>query len=277
MFKRLINYIKNKSYRSDSRSSLDIFIDENGHVENDVPLDNSEKNMLENLLSFRELRVGEVMIPRTDLIGIENEEVFEEIKKRFIETGYTRMPVYRGNLDDIIGFIHIKDVMPYMDGQKPFKIQDIMRKIIYSPRSTKCVDLLSHMRGETTHIAVVLDEYGGTEGMVLIENLVEKIVGDIPDEHDKDKKIFIKQIDVNSFSIDARASIQDVEDKIGIGISNEDGEYETFGGFILSYLDRVPTKGEKIYHDSGIEIEILDAEPRKIKNTLVRIINKVAQ
>ena len=122
MFKRLINYIKNKSYRSDSRSSLDIFIDENGHVENDVPLDNSEKNMLENLLSFRELRVGEVMIPRTDLIGIENEEVFEEIKKRFIETGYTRMPVYRGNLDDIIGFIHIKDVMPYMDGQKPFKI-----------------------------------------------------------------------------------------------------------------------------------------------------------
>ena len=267
--------MRNKIYRSDSRSSIDIFIDEHGHVENDVPLENSEKHMLENLLSFRELRVGEVMIPRTDLIGIESEAKFEEIKKHFIETGYTRMPVYRVNLDDIIGFVHIKDVMPYMDGTKSFKLSDIMRKIIYSPRSTKCIDLLSHMRSETTHIAVVLDEYGGTEGMVLIENLVEKIVGDIPDEHDRDKKVFIKQIDSFSFFIDARASIQDVEDHIKVGLSHEDGEYETFGGFILSYLDRVPMKGEKIVHESGIEIEITDAEPRKIKNTIVIVKTQV--
>ena len=262
-------FFKKKAMNEDS--NIDIFIDRDGNVD-DQMLNDSEKDIIENLLSFRELKVGEVMIPRTDLVGIKSTANFEQIKGQFIRTGYTRMPVYRENLDDIIGFLHIKDFIHYMDGSKIFKIADVMRKIIYSPRSTKCIDLLSNMRGSTTHIAVVLDEYGGTEGMVVIENLIEKIVGDIRDEHDKATQVFINKIGENYYAIDARAAIQDVEEVLNCSLSQEDGEYETFGGFILSYLDRVPLKGEEIKHPMGIEIEIMDAEPRKIKSTKVKVV-----
>lgn len=273
MLKKLpkFKFFKKKSISEDA--NIDIFIERNGNMDDHL-LNDSEKDIIENLLSFRELKVSEVMIPRTDLVGIESTANFEQIKGQFVRTGYTRMPVYRENLDDIIGFLHIKDFIHYMDGSKVFKIADAIRRIIYSPRSTKCIDLLSNMRNSTTHIAVVLDEYGGTEGMVVIENLIEKIVGDIRDEHDKATQIFTNKIGDNHYAIDARASIQDVEEVLNCSLSQEDGEYETFGGFILSYLDRVPLKGEKIKHPMGIEIEIIDAEPRKIKSTKVMVVEK---
>ncbi|MDJ1256483.1 MAG: hemolysin family protein [Candidatus Midichloria mitochondrii] len=268
--KKLFRLFKKKSRSDETKQNIDIYIDKDGHIDNDL-LNTSERNIIENLLSFRDLRVSEVMIPRTDLIGIEGSSTFEEIKQQFTSTGYTRMPVYRENLDDIVGFLHIKDFIHYMDGSKAFKMSDAIRKIIYSPRSTKCIDLLSNMRNSTTHIAVVLDEYGGTEGMVVIENLIEKIVGDMRDEHDQVSKVFINKISENHYTVDARAAIQDVEEILNFSLSQEDGEYETFGGFILSYLDRVPLKGEKIMHPMGLEIEIIEAEPRKIKSTKIKI------
>lgn len=238
-----------------------------GELNNTLHLD--EKVILENLLSFRELKVGEVMIPRTDIIGIEYFSSLEECKEKFISSGHTRMPVYRSNLDDIVGFAHVKDFIPYIDGKREFTLDKIIRKVTYSPRSSKCINLLADMQQNTTHLAVVLDEYGGTEGIVVIENLVERIVGDIRDEHDKDMHISIQNIAMNTYIIDARAAILDVEEELDIILSEEDGDYETFGGFILSYLDKIPEKGEKIYHPVGIELEILDAEPRKIKSIKV--------
>jgi len=270
MLKKLFGFFKIKTSKEVTKSNIDNLINGDFHRDDNF-LNTSERNIIENLLSFRELRVGEVMIPRTDLTGIENSATFEEVKQKFINTGYTRLPVYRANLDDIIGFLHIKDFIHYMDGSKSFKISEVIRKIIYSPRSTKCIDILSNMRNSTTHIAIILDEYGGTEGMILIENLIEKIVGDIRDEHDPVSKIFISKISEGCYHVDPRASIQDVEEILNFSLSQEDGEYETFGGFILSYLDRVPNKGEKIIHPMGIEIEIIDAEPRKIKNTKIKI------
>ncbi len=240
----------------------------------DNELDTAEKNIIKNLLSFRELKVSEVMIPRTDTIAIPRESSFEEIKELFIKNGYTRMPVYGRDLDDVVGFIHIKDFTPYIDGTKSFDLSKVMRKIIYAPRSTKCLHLLSEMRNTRTHVAVILDEYGGTEGMVVIENLIEKIVGDIRDEHDKDSKIFITKIGEEKYIVDARASIQDVEEILNFSLSQEDGEYETFGGFILSYLDRIPNKGEKFLHPMGLEVEITDADPRKIKSTKIVLLDK---
>lgn len=244
----------------------------NDYIEDHL-LQSSERDIIENLLSFRDLKVSEVMIPRTDLVGIANTATFQEIKQQFITTGFTKMPVYRDSLDDIIGFIHIKDFMHDMDGMKTFAISEMTRQIIYSPRSTKCIDLLSNMRNSTTHVAVILDEYGGTDGMVIIENLIEKIVGDIRDEHDKATKVFITQINEESYYIDARAAIQDVEEVLCCSLSQEEGDYETFGGFVLSYLDKVPVTGEKIMYPMGFEIEIIDAEPRKIKNTKVTLLN----
>lgn len=243
------------------------------HVKANAEPNSTEQSMIKNLLSFKDSKVGEVMIPRTDLIGIDSHADFNTIKGQFINTGYTRVPVYKENLDDIIGFLHIKDFIQYMDGSKTFKLSEVMRNIIYSPRSAKCIDLLAHMRSSTTHIAVILDEYGGTEGMITIEKLVEQIIGDIRDEHDKEIKVFITQVSDKNYIVDARASIQDLEEILQMSLSQEDGEYETFGGFILSYLDRIPTKGEKIIHPMGLEIEIIDADQRKIKSTKVKIKN----
>lgn len=230
-----------------------------------------ERAIIANLSSFRDLRAGEVMIPKTEIVGIKHTITLEEIKKSFIKGGHTRMPVYRGDLDDIVGFIHVKDFIPYIGGAKNFKLSDIVRTAIYAPRSIKCVDLLATMRKKATHLAIILDEYGGTEGILVVENLVEKIVGEIRDEHEKDVQILIHQIDDHTYKVDAKANIQDVEETIGITLSEEDGEYETFGGFILSYLDRIPYKGEKLILSSGVEIEIEDVTPRKIKSTKVII------
>ncbi len=224
-----------------------------------------EEHIISNLLEFRNLKVGEVMIPRTDIVGIHDSASLEELKAKFIHPAHTRVPVYKGNLDDIIGFVHVKDFIPYIDGSRNFILQDIVRKLIYCPRSAKCIDLLAKMKQNATNIAVVLDEYGGTEGIVLIENLVELIVGDIKDEHEQHSKIMIQRLNDKSYIIDTKASIQEIEEIFSISFSGEDGEYETLGGFILSYLDRIPEKGEKIVHPMGIEIEILEVEPRRIK------------
>ena len=264
--KKLLKFIKqifkhNNHKRKNGNGNYDLENDTSTSLEEDVIID--------NFSSFQDLKAGEVMIPRTEIVAISHNISLESLKRKFIETSFTRMPVYKENLDEIIGFIHVKDFIHYIDGSKDFQIDKIMRNLTYSPRSAKCTDLLSKMQKNASHLAIVLDEYGGTEGMVTIENLVEKILGDIKDEHEQEDKILIIQSGEDVYNIDARASVEDVEKCLEVSLSNEDGEYETFGGFVLSFLGRIPEKGEKIMHDSGIKIEILDADERKIKETKV--------
>lgn len=285
----------------------------------------AEQQIVDHLVEFRNLKVAEVMIPRTEIYAAHTSISSNELKKKFIQYKLTRMPIYKNNLDDLVGFIHVKDFLLYAanndkemkkntksinkncadknctDGNNAnenknksqniksndeyenhyFEINKIIRQLIYVPRFTKCIDLLMKMRTEGTHLAVVLDEYGGTEGLVTIAHLVEEVVGNINDEHDYniEKNIAVRKINDKSYIVDARTSIQDIEERLGKldFLSEEEGEYETLGGFILSYLGRIPTKGEKFKHPAGIHIEILEANQRKIKSLKVTFDNKYGE
>lgn len=236
------------------------------------PEHTEEREMLKNLIDFKTLKASEVMIPRTDIKGVEKNISAEELRQVFIETGHTRLPVFRDNLDQIIGFIHVKDFFPILgEATTEFKIEGIIRQLIYAPRSMKVINLLQKMRANGVHIAIVLDEYGGTDGLLTIEDLVEEIVGEIRDEHDDEGiKELIQDAD-GYLLVDGRAQISEIEEKLGISLSEEDGEYETFGGFILSFLGRIPEIGEKFTHSSGLEIEILNADMRKIESAKIQL------
>ncbi|CAL7961306.1 putative hemolysin C [Alphaproteobacteria bacterium] len=230
------------------------------------------QHLIKQLEEFRDLKVSEVMIPRADIIAVRYDTPLQQLQEKFIKTAFTRMPIYKNTLDEMIGFTHVKDILPYIgfiaEKDKIFLLNKFTRKLIYAPRSMKCIDLLTKMRNNATHMAVILDEYGGTEGIVTIEHLVEEIVGEIKGEHGhKQEGSLIKRISDWEYIIDARTSIQDVEEVLNIDalLSQEEGAYETIGGFVLSYLERIPVKGEKFSYPGGVSIAIIDADPRKIK------------
>ncbi|MDZ5760964.1 hemolysin family protein [Lyticum sinuosum] len=264
VFQYLINFINKKKilyYNNKFHYNINF----SKHEERKI-VENQIKNHLEDFVS---LRVSDIMIPRSDMIVVPSSIDLEKLCDTFIEYSFTRIPVYNKIPDEIIGFVHLKDFLPYVRNNEGFDIHKIIRKIIYIPRSTKCIDLLIKMRKETTHISVVIDEYGGTEGLIMIELLIEKIVGDIRDEHDieRPEQIQIHKISNNSYMLDARTSIEKIKSSIEDidWLHNQNGEYETIGGFVLSHLGRMPTKGEVIKDDNRFEIEIIDTDMRKIK------------
>ncbi|MBA8667089.1 HlyC/CorC family transporter [Holosporaceae bacterium 'Namur'] len=233
-------------------------------------INSEEKVMLQNFVDFKDLKAYEVMIPRTFIIGITENATFEELKQKFIEEEHTRIPVFRENLDEIIGFVHMKDFILFVGKEKEFKMEKVLRELIYVPRSMKLVDLLTKMRQARIHIAIVLDEYGGTEGLVTIEDLVEEIVGDIRDEHDDSEEPELVKVEGGTITVDGKARIEEIEEKFKVDLAKDEDDFETFGGFILAYLGKIPAIGEKFDHPSGLRIEIIDADKRKIKKAKVR-------
>lgn len=249
-------------------------------VDRHVHTSHAVNQIAEYLGEYRDARVSEIMIPRTEIIAMPITANTQEIYTRFVSTQLTRIPIYKKNLDDIIGFIHVKDFLLFVgESKKMFDINNVLRSVIYTPRSTKCIDLLTKMRTEGTHLAVILDEYGGTEGLVAISCLIGGLIGDINDEHDKHSNSCdeIVEIEQNTYILDAKTTIQDLEKKIGEleFLSEEEGEYETIGGFILAYLGHIPEKGTKFQHPSGLEVEILEANQRKIDKIKIQFQHKV--
>ena len=228
--------------------------------------------MLKNIITFGDVKVSEVMIPRTDIVGIDVHCSVTELKKIFINEEHARIPVYEETMDEIRGFIHIKDFIRYIGNKKKFIIDDIIRDIIFVPKSMKIADLLAKMRKQSLHIAIVLDEYGGTEGLVTIEDLVEEIVGDIRDEHDReDEQAFVK-VAAGIYKVEGRADVELLEEEMGITLSDSNSsDFETFGGFIISYMGCIPKVGQKIKHPSGLKIEITEADQRKIISAMVEV------
>lgn len=235
--------------------------------------DNSIAEDLEQLLEARDMKVAEVMIPRADLVAINASSSPEEIKNKFIETGFLRLIVYGKDLDDIIGFIQLKDLIKLSTNDT----SSIIKKTIYAAKSTKCFSLFEKMKHENVDMAVILDEYGGIEGVISIERIMEQIISTIQNSHDEEDKdgVSVQQISDSVYILDARTSIQKVEELFEDVefLSEEEGEYETIGGFILSYLDKVPSKGEKFNHVGGLEIEILDSTSRVIKKVKITRVN----
>lgn len=234
-----------------------------------------ERHMLANILSFGELRVDDVMVPRADVVAIEENDTLAELLRLYRESNHSRMPVYRETLDDPVGMIHIKDVVEYLTPPdaanpkpaKPFSMKAIRRDVLFVPPSMPALDLLVKMQATRIHLALVIDEYGGTDGLVSIEDLVEEIVGDIEDEHDIDEGPALAARDDGTIDADARAPIEELEEMLGVKLVDEESEddVETLGGLVFSLVGRVPVRGELIKHPLGLEFEVRDADPRRIK------------
>jgi len=234
-----------------------------------------EKNILRNLVHFGNLQTCDVMINRSEIISTNIETSFAELKKLFIKESHSRIPIYKETVDDIVGFIHVKDVLKASQRGSKTSIKNLIRTILYVPESMKLADLLSMMKKTQIHIAIVLDEYGGSIGLLSIEDVVEALVGDIHDEHDEKEQKETVIEDKGLFFIDASAEIKDVEKKLKISFSedDEDPDFETFGGFVIHYLGYIPEIGTKfLWHN--YEIEVTDGTNRKLLKLTIKKINK---
>ena len=231
-----------------------------------------ENELLKNLAGLRGITASDVMVPRVNIVSVAMSDNFKDIVKQLIKTNHSRVPVRNESLDDIIGILHIKDVLANLFLKEKPNIKSLLKKPFFVSPSISLLDLLYEMRVKRRHLALVVDEYGGIDGLVTIEDLVEELVGEIEDEHESSSEIRLDKIEDGSIIVEARIVIDLFEDLIN-SIRKEDlnDEIETLGGFIISIAGRVPVKGEVIrYSPSGLKFEILEADPRKI--ILVKII-----
>ena len=233
-----------------------------------------ERELLLNALSFGELQVWDVMVPRSDIQAIEVTAGLADVVGAMRNAMHTRLPVYRDNLDDVIGMVHIKDLLPYWGDGADFELEPIVREILFVPPSMRVLDLLLQMRDTGVHMAIVVDEYGGTDGLATIEDLVEEIIGEIQDEHDKILPPQITELPDGALEADARVEVEELERRLGMQLLDEERreDVDTLGGLIFTLLDRVPARGEIVRHPAGIEFEVLEADPRRIKK--LRIIRQ---
>lgn len=229
-----------------------------------------EKDLLENMIHFGELTVKDIMMPRSDIQAVENTVTWEELRQNVIEIGHTRLPVFEASLDKIIGFIHVKDLFLNWGEDKPFSLMQVMREILFVPPSMRIVDLLVKMRVSGCHMAIVVDEYGGTDGLVTMEDLIEELVGEIQDEHDDALATKLKWTSEQTLEADARVGIEEVEEALNqqLPINGSEAEYDTLGGYIFSSVGRVPVRGE-IVKIGDLKMEITAADARRIRQVRI--------
>lgn len=229
--------------------------------------------------AFQSLTVDDVMTPRADIVAVEITTPFEALVARFIETEHSRLPIYRETLDDPVGVVHIKDVFKAVSGKgrKPAATSTLLKRLkretLYVPASMRAADLLAQMQKTRIHMALVIDEYGGTEGLVTLEDLIEAVVGEIDDEHDEATVSGVRARPGGVFEADARAPLEDLEAALGNGElapSELEEEIDTVGGLVTAIAGRVPRRGEVIQHPAGYELEVMDADPRRVKRIRVR-------
>ena len=225
-----------------------------------------ERQMLRNLLHFGERDAGDIGVPRADIIAVDEATSFDDLVKLFAEAGHSRLPVYRGELDTVIGMVHIKDVFAILaSGEKaPGSIAEFVRQPLYVPMSMGALDLLAQMRASHTHLAVVLDEYSGTEGLITIEDLIEEIVGEIEDEHDEAPPQMLIPLDGGGWDADGRAELEDVGETVDPRLAEVEEDVDTLGGLAFVLAGHVPEAGECLAHDSGWTLEIVEADARKV-------------
>jgi CBS domain containing-hemolysin-like protein len=211
-------------------------------------------------------------VPRADIKGIPAGSPLRAVIEAIRTGGHSRLVVFRETLDDIVGVIHIRDLLPYWGDGDTFSLEETMRPILVVPPSMRVIDLLLEMRATRNHLAVVVDEFGGTDGLVTIEDLVQEIVGEVQDEHDRVGRPRLTRNPDDSIDVDGRLYLEELEKELGFELLEEEDrdEADTVGGLIFTLLDRVPNRGEKVRHPSGVEFEILDADPRRIKRIRVR-------
>jgi CBS domain containing-hemolysin-like protein len=276
-FRRLRGWLKDLR-RSEAeervRETLEELIEERVDT-TEAPIDAHERRLLANILRLREVSAHDVMVPSADIVAVDLGTSYDKLLELINAQRHSRYPVYRGTLDDAVGFVHIKDVFSQISAGAPFHLGRIIRRILYVAPSIRVLDLLLEMRLKRTHIALVVDEYGGIDGLVTIEDLVEQITGEIDDEHDVEAEPDFAERPEGVVEADARVPLVEFETKVGSVFSDEERDAnDTLGGLVTFLAGRVPARGELIQHPSGIEFEVVDADPRRIKRLRVRNLPK---
>ena len=257
------------SLRKELEEALDEYDeeDEEDHPPVKGDLSAIERQMLRNLLHFSEHTVDDVAVPRADIVAIEETASFADLAALFAEAGHSRIPVYRENLDTIVGMIHIRDAFAILAGKAPAPdtLAPLIRQPLYVPESMGALDLLAEMRAKRTHLAIVLDEYSGTEGLLTFEDLVEEIVGDVEDEHDDAPEAMLVPLDDGLWDADARAELDDVAEEIDARLGDVEEDVDTLGGLAFVLAGRVPEMGEILDHpESGWKLEIIASDSRRV-------------
>lgn len=235
-------------------------------------LDAHERALLRNVLKLRGKTAYDVMVPRADIVAMPEILTLDEAIKVIQREGHSRYPIYRESLDDIVGMVHIKDVFAAVGREGAFDLKQVLRRPLFVVTSVPVLDLLLQMRQARIHMALVVDEYGGIDGLITIEDLVETITGDISDEHDEIQAQQITERPDGALELDARTPIELFEQKLGDVLTEEEraADIDTVGGLVFTLAGRVPTKGELVSHPSGLEFRILDSDPRRIRRLRVR-------
>ena len=288
---RLVQKLTGSSPQS-TRDMLETALGEDAESSHEAAFTEQERAMILRTLRFGGLRVENVMVPRADVIAIDEDASLADLYNLFVSAGHSRIPVYRETFDDALGMAHVKDLMKYIGeaGQTALSEGDslnlggadlsqtiadakIRRDVLFVPPSMPVLNLLLRMQTTHVHLAIVVDEYGGSDGIVSIEDLVEEIVGDIEDEHDAESEFAIAGSLKSGLTASARTPVEDLETRLDLKLlePGEEEDIDTLGGLVFNLADRVPQRGELITHDAGVEFEILDADPRRIKMLRVHV------
>ncbi len=253
------------------RETIEELIEET-ETEDDAPITEDESALLRNILQLRNLTAYDVMVPRADIAAVPVDVELAELVRIVSTKGHSRLPVYRETLDDVVGMVHIKDVLTCLIGDRPFDLKSILREVLFIAPSMRVLDLLLQMRLARIHMALVIDEFGGIDGLMTIEDVVEEIVGEIEDEHDVEQGPKMLARPDGSLIADARTTIEEFERRVGPVLSEEERErdIDTLGGLVSALTGHVPTRGESVTHPSGIVFEVIEADPRRIRRLRVR-------
>ena len=247
--------------------------------QDEEPVSLHERSLFENIIALRDMTAEDVMIPRADIVAVSKTIALDELVEVMVKKAHSRLPVYGDTLDDIAGMVHIKDVLGCVAAGREFSLQSLLRRVLFVSPAIRVLDLLSEMRLSRTHMALVVDEFGGIDGLITIEDLVEEIVGEIDDEHDIDQTPKLIRLSDGCYIADARFEVEDLEEKLSFSLldEDEDEDIDTLGGLVFSLAGRVPARGELIEHPSGIQFEVLDADPRRIRRLRIHMVRREDQ
>ena len=269
LLRAILRRLRRRERNEAVREAIEELIEET--PESDTPISDDQRVLLANILKLRDKTVQDVMVPRVDIVGISADTPLDEVVRLIQAEAHSRYPIYRESLDDVIGMVHIKDVLAYWGAPKKFNLRDILRRVVFVAPTLPVLDMLLDMRRSRTHMALVVDEFGGTDGLLTIEDLVEEIVGEIEDEHDvAQAPVLSRRVD-GTLDVNGRTPIEMLEQELGNVLSEDERrEIDTVGGLIFSLLGRIPERGEVVRHPCGVEFEILDVDPRRIRRLRVR-------
>ena len=269
LLRAILRKLRRREKNEAVREAIEELIEE--APESDTPISEDQRVLLANILKLRDKTVADVMVPRVDIVGIAADMPLDEVVRLIQTEAHSRYPIYRESLDDVIGMIHIKDVLAYWGTAKKFNLRDILRRVVFVAPTLPVLDMLLDMRRSRTHMALVVDEFGGTDGLLTIEDLVEEIVGEIEDEHDVAETPTVARRVDGTIDVNGRTPVELLEQEIGNVLSEDERrEIDTVGGLIFSLLGRIPERGEVVRHPSGVEFEVLDVDPRRIRRLRVR-------